>query len=165
MHIRRSVEKMEKKRDVDGLIEILRRDNWTHKRKAAAALERIGAPAVEALIIALEDENRYVRRMAALILGTIKDRRAVEPLIKALKDRDTNVRRYAADSLGKLKDKRAIEPLILALKEEKDSVRWIIALALQKLGGEKRIDTLMQTLESRQDLFETAEKNNMDDIE
>ncbi|MBU7024833.1 MAG: HEAT repeat domain-containing protein [Theionarchaea archaeon] len=165
MHIRRSVEKMEKKKDVDGLIETLRRDNWTHRRKAAAALERIGAPAVEALITALEDENRYVRRMTALILGAIKDRRAVEPLIKALKDRDTNVRRYAADSLGKLKDKRAIEPLILALKEEKDSVRWIIALALQKLGGEKRIDALMQTLENGQDLLETTDENTMDDIE
>jgi bilin biosynthesis protein len=165
MQVRRSIHKMEKKKDIDGLIGILRRDDWGHRKKAAAALERIGAPAVEALIIALEDENRYVKRMAAIILGTIKDRRAVEPLIKALKDRDTNVRRCAAESLGKLKDTRAIEPLILALKEEKDSVRWIIALALQKLGGEKRIDALMQTLESGQDSLENIEKNNMNDIE
>jgi hypothetical protein len=62
VQVRRSIEKIEKKKDFDGLIEILRRDNWGHKKKAAAALERIGASAVDALIIALEDENRYIKR-------------------------------------------------------------------------------------------------------
>ncbi|MBU7037577.1 MAG: HEAT repeat domain-containing protein [Theionarchaea archaeon] len=160
MRARRSIHKMEKKKDIDGLIEALKRDDWTLRRKAAAALERIGAPAVGALTIALEDENRFVRRMAALILGTLRDRRAVEPLISALRDDDTAVRRHAAESLGKLKDKRAIEPLILALKEEKDSVRWIIALALQKLGSEKEIDAVMETLKSSHDACEDGAKEN-----
>ncbi|MGC1119580.1 MAG: HEAT repeat domain-containing protein [Candidatus Methanofastidiosia archaeon] len=168
MRVKRSIDKMEKKKDIDGLIEVLKRNDWINRRKAAAGLERIGAPAVEALIVALEDENRFVRRMAAIVLGTIRDRRAVEPLIKALKDKDTNIRRCAAESLGKLKDKRAIEPLILALKEEKDSIRWIIALALQKLGDEKKVEALMGILESSQYRLKNDKKgkgNNMDDIE
>ncbi|MBU6996398.1 MAG: HEAT repeat domain-containing protein [Theionarchaea archaeon] len=164
MRAKRSIDKMEKKKDVAGLIEMLRRNDWTLRRKAATALEKVGAPAVEAVIIALEDENRYVRRMAALILGTIRDRRAVEPLIAVLGDQDTNVRRCAAESLGKLKDKRAIEPLVLALREEKDSVRWIIALALQKLGGEKEVDSLMGALEDSQDVRENEVEGNTDNI-
>jgi len=38
-------------------------------------------------LLALQDENEYVRRNAARALGKIGDLRAVEPLIQALGDK------------------------------------------------------------------------------
>jgi bilin biosynthesis protein len=62
---------------------------------------RIGAPAVPALIQALGDSDRDVRRAAAEALGKLGDPQAVSPLIQALGDRSENVRRAAAEALGR----------------------------------------------------------------
>lgn len=49
------------------------------REEAAAVLVRIGTPAVEPLIAALNSNNWYVRQYAADALGDIKDPRAFEP--------------------------------------------------------------------------------------
>ena len=68
---------------------MLKDDNSSVRRDAAAALGKIGTPAVEPLIAALKDNDSGVRRYAAAALGKIKDARAVEPLIDALRDVDS----------------------------------------------------------------------------
>ena len=75
------IEKMKKRKDVDGLIK------------------------------ALKNKDIYVRSNAAEALGKIDDKQAVEPLIQALKDADDLVRSNVAWALGKIGDKRAVEPL------------------------------------------------------
>src|SRR4030043_886744 len=55
-------------------------------KEAHGALQKIGKPAVEALIGALGDKEVPIRQNAAEILGNISDVRAVEPLMGALKD-------------------------------------------------------------------------------
>ena len=97
------------------------RDLEAHEA-AAAALVRIGSPAVEPLITVLKDDEQYVRAAAAIALGQIVDVRAAEPLITVLKDKDYRVREAAAIALGQIGDVRAVEPLIAALKENESKI-------------------------------------------
>lgn len=61
---RPDIEKMERDRDVEGLIKALEHEHVTVRFGAVAALVRIGEPAIEPLIQALKDENRYDRSHA-----------------------------------------------------------------------------------------------------
>ncbi|MBI3175231.1 MAG: HEAT repeat domain-containing protein [Chloroflexi bacterium] len=80
---------------------------------------KIGAPAVEPLIETVQsNQNRDVRRAAALSLGRIRDPRAVEPLIKVIDVKDYTdhpISIAAATALGMLGDERAVQPLISIL--------------------------------------------------
>ncbi len=123
---------------LEPLINALLGDNdWMVRRNAVRTLVKIGGKrAVEQLIKALEDKNRYVHYSAIYALGNIGDKRAVEPLIKALKDNDEDDRDSTAEALGKIGDKRAVEPLIKALEDKEEYVRQSAAKALKKLGHE-----------------------------
>jgi len=101
------------------LIKLFGDKNWNIRMKAADALGKIGKPAVDMLLIAINNEDSDFRQNACQALGEIKDNRAVESLINALQDDDSLVRRVAADALGKINDDRAVEPLINALNEWK----------------------------------------------
>lgn len=135
-------------------------------------LIEVGKPAIEPLIQALKDENRYVRTKAAKALGNIGDARAIEPLIQALRDVNDvhreaaealekigepavepliqalididDVHREAAEVLGMIGNRRAVEPLIQALKD--DRVRWEAAIALGKIGDARSVEPLIQAL-------------------
>jgi len=116
-----NIEKMEKKKDVIGLIKVIRRESWYGfevSNNAVEALARIGEPAVESLIQILKDKDRHVRFDAANVLRRIGDARAVEPLIQALKDEYDLVRLQAIEGLGRIGDARSVEPLIQALTYE-----------------------------------------------
>ncbi len=72
-------------RAIQPLIDMFRHD-WddtetiTAWQEAAAALAAIGEPAIQALLIALKDEDDTVRQGAAEALGQLRDPRAVDPL-------------------------------------------------------------------------------------
>ena len=71
----------------------------TYDGEAAFALARIGRPAVDFLIPALDNKDSVVRLRAAWALGQIGDARAVDPLILTLRDGDWAVRMRAAEAL------------------------------------------------------------------
>ncbi|MBZ0317427.1 MAG: HEAT repeat domain-containing protein [Anaerolineae bacterium] len=81
-------------------------------------LGEAGSPAVEPLIKALQDSEKWVRYRAAEVLGRIRDTRAVMPLTDALQDTEYQVQWEAARALGKLCDPRAVQPLIRVLAED-----------------------------------------------
>ncbi len=143
-----NVEKMQARRDVQGLIKVLGYKKDDKVRQAAVeALVKIGAPAVEPLIAALKkDEEWYVRKTAAEALGQIGDVRAVEPLIVALKEGD--MRRVSAEALGKIGDTRAVEPLIATLKDKDSDVCKAAAEALGKIGDDRAIELLIAALKT-----------------
>ncbi|MGD0152711.1 MAG: HEAT repeat domain-containing protein [Thermacetogeniaceae bacterium] len=89
---------------------------------------------VNGLIRAIGDTERYIRLAAIEALGTIGDARAVEPLIAALKDNSWGVRQYAATALGAIGDTRAVKPLTTAFRDSKKIVRKAAAEALAKIG-------------------------------
>jgi len=72
---------------------------------AEDALHKIGEPAVEPLIILLNDADSRVRFSATWALGAIGDRRAVKPLRKALNDTNEGVSEGAAQALYKIQHK------------------------------------------------------------
>lgn len=57
------------------------------------ALKRIGAPATDALVKAIESDNSLLRGRAMDLLGKIGDQRAIEPLTKASKISEEEFRR------------------------------------------------------------------------
>jgi len=132
LHAAKALGEAKDARAVEPLIAALGDKGCGHT--AANALAKIGKPAVETLIVALKNENPFVRRNAAEALGEIKDSSAVKPLINALKDNDLIVRRNAAKALGKIQDSSAEEPLTSALKDESPAVRRNAAIALREMG-------------------------------
>ena len=137
LHAAKALGEAKDARAVEPLIAALGDKGCGHT--AANALAKIGKPAVETLIVALKNENPFVRRNAAEALGEIKDASAVKPLVDALKDDDLIVRRDAAKALGKIKDFSAEEPLTSALKDESPAVRRNAAIALREMGKPEAI--------------------------
>ena len=87
------------------LMEALRDPFWWYERELQAgdllaAIEKMGAAAVEPLIEALKDSEGAVRRYAALVLGRIGDVRAIEPLGMALYDLHHDVGKASAEALA-----------------------------------------------------------------
>jgi len=138
-----NVEKMEKNKDVNGLIKALKDKDV--RAGAVVALGKIGKPAVEPLIQALKDKESSVRSGAAAALGGTGDARAVEPLIQALKDKDLTVHDAAYPALVRI-GKPAVEPLIQALKDKGGGVRWEAAEALGEIGDARAVEPLIQAL-------------------
>jgi HEAT repeat protein len=145
-------------------------------QEARKALVKIGKPAVEHLLLALQDKDWLIRSGAAWVLGEIKDKRALEPLdklmrtdknivvvpyyaaealgkidierlIAALRDEDSRIREIAAEGLGRLKDARAVEPLLSALLDKKKEVRRAAAEALGKIKSPKAVKPLIDALQ------------------
>jgi HEAT repeat protein len=113
--------------------------------KAAEALSKIGTPAVDALVGALQHSDDDVRWKAAIALGETGDPRAIDPLISLLCDEDRFVKSRAAYALG-LIGEPAVEPLICALREGDGNLRWGAAIALGKIRDLRAIDPLILAL-------------------
>jgi HEAT repeat protein len=129
---------------VEPLIAALKNDAYSGVRwKAAEALSKIGAPAVEALIGALRHDDDDVRWKAAIALGEIGDSRAIEPLIILLCDEDRFVKSHAALALGAIGEP-AVNPLLSALREGDGNLRWGAAIALGKIRDPRAIEPLIQ---------------------
>jgi len=110
--------------------------NYLFTKEDWKSLEEIGLPAVEILVKALKDENKYVRRAAAMILGKRKDARAVEVLVEILNDKSdstVDAQLSAAKLLGDIKNSKAVEALVKAI-EDRD-VRIAAADGLVNIGG------------------------------
>jgi len=125
-------------RQVENLIQKLGKDTSAERHKAGKGLVEIGEPAVEALIVALDDSDPFVRAGAAEALGQIGDVRAVEPLVAALNDPKPTVRESAAMALGWIGDPRAVGPLFSAFEkalDDRDTVGVAILEALEALDG------------------------------
>jgi len=133
-------------RAVEPLVTALKNDEFSGVRwKAAEALSKIGAPAVEALIGALRHDDDDVRWKAAVALGEIGDPRAIEPLIIQLCDEDRFVKSHAALALGTIGEP-AVNPLLRALSEGDGNLRWGAAIALGKIRDPRAIEPLIRAL-------------------
>jgi len=101
------------------LMEALRDPFWWYEREVQAgdlfaAIEMMGAVAVDPLIEALKDKEGAVRKFAALLLGRIGDARSIEPLGTALYDLHHDVGKASAEALVNF-GTRSFEILVEAL--------------------------------------------------
>jgi HEAT repeat protein len=105
-----------------------------------------GSEVAPALLQALGNPDKRVKRNAALALGELHVEKAVLPLINLMKDEDECVRAIAASSLGLIGDNRAVETLIEALNDHCETVRTIAASSLGYLGNSGAISALQRAL-------------------
>lgn len=103
---------------------------------AVENLVRIGEPALEPLLVALEDPNPYIRRRVAEALGRLRNERAILPLINTLSDEVSQVRMSAAFGLALLKDDRAIKPLLKMMASDQNNVAKMALMSLTQITGE-----------------------------
>lgn len=112
----------------------------------AVALEKIGAVAIESLVMALHYGGEKVRAGAVSALGWIRHTSALESLAAALHDKDAEVRTRAAFALGWIGDSRALEPLTAALSDPSEQVRMQAAAGLGWLRDSRAIEPLVKLL-------------------
>jgi HEAT repeat protein len=105
-------------------------DRW----KSVVALENMGSPAIDHIVKASRDDDKWVRFAAADVLGNFQDERSTIALIALLKDKDQDVRFAAAMSLGKLGDGKARAPLDECSRSDNCFVRIAAEEALLKLS-------------------------------
>jgi len=117
------------------------KDEKTRLQAVGKLAEQEGASISDALISALADSDKEVRKTAAKVLGKFGDPGAVRPLIAALADRDPDVRESVAESLKLLGDASAVPPLVRLLKDTEPGPRWHAASALEALGWRPANDT------------------------
>ncbi len=77
-------------------------EDWNVRRIIALQLRHAGKRGFDALIKALKDESKFVRRYAAFALGQRGELEAVEYLEELLDDPAPEVRSYAAQALEKI---------------------------------------------------------------
>ncbi len=100
---------------------------------AAAALIRIGAPAVPHVLRALRQPPAAER--AARVLGAIGDARATPALVGALEASPAGLRIAAIEALAALGDERAVPAVARSLSDSATPVVDAALVALARLGG------------------------------
>lgn len=114
-----------------------------------AVLDKL-KPSLETLpliIVALDDSNFSIRRLATVYLGDIKEPEALPYLYRMLKDSSAPVRRTAGDCLSDIGDPDAIGPMCDALQDPSKIVRWRAARFLYELGDESAVPALRLALD------------------
>lgn len=115
---------MKKRRDIEGLLNILESGDIKECREAICMLGELRTrKAISPLIGFLETDDVHIRSNAAWALGEIGHVKAVLPLIALLNDPIENVRINAAWSLGRIGDKRALTVLRSARKNGSAELR------------------------------------------
>ncbi len=133
------------------LISVFEIDHRQFEYGAAAALARIGRPAIEPLVAAAGRDEWTVRRGVAEAIGKLdqRDPRLATVLVDMLRGSEKpQVREVAAQSLGKRKDPEAVTRLIKALKDanDEDFRRWA-AVVLGMIGDPRAVEPLIAALE------------------
>mmetsp|Transcript_3900 Transcript_3900/g.14522 ORF Transcript_3900/g.14522 Transcript_3900/m.14522 type:complete len:460 (-) Transcript_3900:44-1423(-) len=121
--------------------ELRKSKDFVQRRFAITALGTLGpeaAPWMDALLMALSDEDRGVRYHAAITMGTLGEALVTHSaaLAKALADEDPGIRLYIVEALGGLGEKVAdqADALMEALRSDDDThVRLAATRALLRV--------------------------------
>jgi hypothetical protein len=116
------------------------------RAKATRALAKVGEPAVEPMIAALDDEKPLVRIQAVKVLGETGDSRAMAPLLTAMIDENGLVRVLAAKAAKDGIDRYTLSFLISQLGDEDMSVREAAVAALDDLQDPRATQPLLVAL-------------------
>ncbi len=120
-------------------VDLLSHNNRRVRAASARCLRRMGKkakPAVQALVLALNDSYSPVRYSAQRALATI-GKPAQSGLIKACQHSNPKVRAAAVDTLGQMRpsDSSIVQVFVQALKDQHWMVRRAAAKSLGRMGG------------------------------
>lgn len=168
------------------LMEALRDSYWWYEKEQAVlvllnAIERMGSAVVEPLLESLGDHEVTVRKLAAMVLGNLRDSRAMEELgmavydlhdevsqtaaealakfgapavgvlREALRHPEATVREHAVFGLGRIQDARVAPLLIGMLNDPERIVRKQSMQSLGKLNDERAASALKEIASNRAD--------------
>jgi HEAT repeat protein len=122
-----------------------------HQWEAVEALSRIGEPAIEQLLLALQRKSQKLRIGVARALGKIGGPKAVTALLAIIQNKDENrhVRDAAAIVLGETGDPRVVAALQMALQDEDELVRAAAVWGLGPIGGIQSMAGLLTALRDK----------------
>ncbi|MBN1195747.1 MAG: HEAT repeat domain-containing protein [Methanomicrobiaceae archaeon] len=147
------VGKEPEQQDVGALVEALLGKGTYNSLQAAAALGRIGAPAVDPLVRTFADTGTNARWRVAMALARVGTP-AVEALIDVVNTQEDSARHPAVWALAEIGDQRAVEPLIAALKTGRtECCRALSAAALLKLGHPDGVTAVEDEFLSGDEIF------------
>jgi len=119
-------------KEISSLIEKFKSNDERELDAAIQKLEKIGKPAIPALMEALQDKNLLVRLSAAQILKKIGVP-AIPALVKALKNSDVQLRRRAINVLSVILNSSGFYYDFIHL-----NIGSNVAFALKKIGPEAK---------------------------
>ncbi len=112
---------------------------WIHERG-------ISAGAVPLLRTAIADSDWCVRRLAAPILGRVRDPSATQAMLAALAAPEPATREMGALALGFAGDTHTVAPLVARLRDESPRVRATAAWALGEMESKAAVRPLIEVL-------------------
>jgi HEAT repeat protein len=129
----------------EGLIEMLRSDDWRNRLAAARCVgQRKARVAASALLDRLDDSDSSVRGRAAESLGLIGDDRAEGPLIRMVEEDRGPSRTSAAIALGRLRSRAAVLILCDVLMAESFSFALGVTWALGEIGDPSAVGAIAE---------------------
>lgn len=134
------------------LIQALANPGADARRIVVNALVEIGAPAVDPLIHALTDRNKYVLLGAMDALSEIGDLRAIGPLVQMFTYPDQNMSGSAVHALVKI-GKAAVVPLIQFLGDPGFHIHNGTAYTLGLIGDPRAVEPLIQAFDHRDEIL------------
>jgi HEAT repeat protein len=135
-------------------------EDYTNKKNARIALERMGKRIIPQMHKLLTSDNSLLRMEAAKIIKAIADKRSIPMLITMLDDIEFDLRWTAAEGLIKI-GRKSITPLLKAIRDGKSSL-LLNKRAHQVLNSllheteKKELFSLMLSLDDYHGLIETA---------
>ena len=126
---------------------------------------RVDVAAVPLLRVALADPDWCVRRLAAPLIGRVRDEAAMQTMLAALASPDSGVREMAALALGMSEDPRAVAPLIERLRDGAPRVRATAAWALGGIEQHEAVRPLIGALADSDAQVREAAAHALGDIE
>ena len=141
---------------IQELIKQLDSRSWD---QAAKELVRIGEPAVDPLLLALNQNSHWISARATNPLSKIQSEKAVDGLLVALDNTklDDRIKRYILQSLGNVESERVLKPLIRYLVHEDWAIRRAVLRSLGQIGGKTAEEAIIGALKDKERyVIETA---------
>ena len=122
------------------LVLLLGHKDASVQRAAIHALVNLSPSSFEALLAALDNPERLIRKGAVTALGKLGDERAVMPLIQVLHHNDMTVRQKAILALKNIGGTTALAALTEALQDSNALIRRAVLQAINELDWQEAED-------------------------
>jgi protein-S-isoprenylcysteine O-methyltransferase Ste14 len=127
------------------VVQLVEEPNARAKYFIAGRLAAFGDPAVEHLVLLLENDQAEVRELAAEYLRRIPSERSVPALVAVLDDDVADVQGNAVRALGVIGSRECVGPLIELLDDPEPWIRQATMRSLAQLGVEEFLERAQET--------------------
>jgi HEAT repeat protein len=142
-------EAAESEKSIQELIKQLDSRAWD---QAVKELVRIGEPAVDPLLRALNQNSHWISARASDTLSKIQSTKAVDGLLGALDSSklEKRTKRSILQSLGNVKSERVLNSLIRHLGHEDWAIRCAVLRSLGQIGGQTAEEAVISALKDKE---------------